>query len=89
MHLISNAELRKQLVDTHSSFQTLFSAYKSNNISLEELDEINRLISQKHESAKELGEVVTERMARYSASIKTAHDRTKTATAKVEELLNR
>lgn len=89
MHLIANADLRKQLVYAYSSFQTLFSAYKSNNKSMDELNEINRLMSQNHTEASALGRVVIERMTRYSASIRNAHERTKNATSKVAMLLER
>ncbi|WYX26568.1 hypothetical protein WJ969_14290 [Achromobacter xylosoxidans] len=87
MHLIANANLREQLVYAYSSFQTLFSAYKSNNKSMDELNEINRLMSQNYSEANALGKVVIERMTRYSASVKNAHDRAKHATAKVAMLL--
>ncbi|RIJ02182.1 hypothetical protein DXK93_18540 [Achromobacter sp. K91] len=87
MHLIANADLRRQLVYAYSSFQTLFTAYKSNNKSMDELNEINRLMSQNHNQANALGSVVIERMTRYSASIRNAHERAKDATAKVAMLL--
>lgn len=87
MHLISNAELREQLAYAYASFQTLFSAYKSNNRSMDELNEINRLMSQNRDEAKALGQLVLDRMTRYSASIRNAHDRAKAATDRVATLL--
>ncbi|CAB3857441.1 hypothetical protein LMG3410_02102 [Achromobacter aegrifaciens] len=87
MHLVASADLREQLVFAYSSFQTLYSSYRSNNKSMDELNEVNRLISQNHSQASNLGNVVEQRMSRYSKSIRNAHERTKHAVFKVKMLI--
>ncbi|KNY09175.1 hypothetical protein AKG08_20405 [Achromobacter piechaudii] len=87
LHLIDSTELQEALIFAYSSFQTLFTAYRSNNKSMDELDEINRLTTQQFSQASELGNVIIARMSRYSPSINNAHERTKHAVSQVQSLL--
>ncbi|GEM_PF-7079439 len=88
LHLINSTELQAALISAYSSFQTLFTAYRSNNKSMDELNEINRLMSQNFSQAPELGNVVIARMSRFSASINNAHERTKHAVWLVQSLIS-
>ncbi len=88
LHLIPSVEAQEAFVYAFSSFQTLFTAYRSNNKAMDELDSINRLICENYESANELGKTVIGRMARYSPSIFNAHNRVKSAVSVVDALVD-
>lgn len=83
MHLIICPQLRQNIIHAYASMRTMFIAYKTNNLAMEELNNINTLIVQEIKGASDLGGSILARMSRYSGSIRNSHDRAKVAVSKV------
>jgi len=82
-HLISCPQLRQDIINAYASMRTMFVTYKTNNLAMDELNNINTLIVREIKGASDLGGSVLARMSRYSRSIRNSHDRAKGAVSQV------